>query len=216
MSNHKTKLCKVSHKQVRDTEAMPGDAIREPILELIKKACPEFTAQDYISIKELKKFRAKHAAEILASDNPKLDKQEQEIVKSIENNEIVSKSPDELEENTTFSQRLADKIAEFGGSWKFICSFGVFIIVWMVVNTALAAKFDPYPFILLNLILSCIAAIQAPVIMMSQNRKEVKDRQRSENDYKINLKAELEIQQLHEKIDLLLIRLSEHQKTKQS
>lgn len=102
-------------------------------------------------------------------------------------------------------QRIADKVASFGGSWTFIISFGVILMLWIATNVILVAKaFDPYPFILLNLVLSCLAALQAPVIMMSQNRKEEKDRQRAENDYLINLKAEIEVRNLHQKINLLM------------
>jgi uncharacterized membrane protein len=106
----------------------------------------------------------------------------------------------------TFGQRVSDRIAMFGGSWRFISLFGLVILGWIAINSflMLARPFDPYPFILLNLVLSCLAAIQAPVIMMSQNRQESRDRKRAEYDYKINLKAELEIQQLHQKIDHLL------------
>lgn len=106
----------------------------------------------------------------------------------------------------TLGQRLADRIAEFGGSWTFILSFLGFIVVWMVINLIqlLSAPFDPYPFILLNLVLSCLAALQAPVIMMSQNRQEAKDRLRSEHDYHINLKAEREVREIHEKLDYLI------------
>src|SRR6266567_4500211 len=113
-----------------------------------------------------------------------------------------------IEKKLTFGERLSDRIAEFGGSWKFLITFGAVIVVWIGANAVLLATraFDPYPFILLNLVLSCLAAIQAPVIMMSQNRAELRDRLRSENDYKINLKAELEIRHLHVKIDHLLRR----------
>ena len=115
----------------------------------------------------------------------------------------ISESP--TAEKYTLGQRAADAIAKFAGSWAFIFSFTGVLILWMVVNTVLAAKaFDPYPFILLNLVLSCVAAIQAPLIMMSQNRQEAKDRQRAENDYKINLKSELIIDDLHKKLDLVL------------
>ena len=108
-------------------------------------------------------------------------------------------------EKYTLGQRAADAIAKFAGSWAFIFSFTGVLVLWMLVNTLLAAKaFDPYPFILLNLVLSCVAAIQAPLIMMSQNRQEAKDRQRAENDYKINLKSELIIDDLHKKLDLVL------------
>ncbi len=106
----------------------------------------------------------------------------------------------------TLGERIADNVAKFGGSWRFIISFGVFLVMWMIINSIVLLRrpFDPYPFILLNLILSCLAAIQAPIIMMSQNRQEAKDRLRSEHDYRVNLKAELEIRHLHAKMDQLL------------
>ncbi|MCU0418074.1 MAG: DUF1003 domain-containing protein [Cyclobacteriaceae bacterium] len=110
------------------------------------------------------------------------------------------------EEVLTRGQTLSDKLACFGGSWKFITWFGILLASWIFANSILPPpfRFDSYPFIFLNLLLSCIAALQAPVIMMSQNRKEEKDRKRSENDYLINLKAELEVRSLHQKMDLLL------------
>ncbi len=109
-------------------------------------------------------------------------------------------------EMLTRGQKLSDKIARFGGSWMFIILFSVVLFIWIIINSLLPAgkQFDPFPFILMNLVLSCIAAFQAPVIMMSQNRQEEKDRQRAQNDYMINLKAELEIRSLHQKIDLLI------------
>ncbi|MCA9147599.1 MAG: DUF1003 domain-containing protein, partial [Planctomycetales bacterium] len=113
---------------------------------------------------------------------------------------------EEFADDQSLGARLADKIASFGGSWTFLISFAVFIGTWIVVNSILIATrpFDPFPFILLNLMLSCLAAIQAPVIMMSQNRQEAKDRVRAEHDYRVNLKAELEIRHLHAKLDMLL------------
>lgn len=117
----------------------------------------------------------------------------------------VSVNPSEEKEKYTLGQRAADAIAKFAGSWAFIFSFTGGLVLWMVVNALLAARaFDPYPFILLNLVLSCIAAIQAPLIMMSQNRQEAKDRERAENDYKVNLKNELIIGDLHQKLDAVL------------
>ena len=110
-------------------------------------------------------------------------------------------------EKYTLVQRAADAIAKFAGSWAFIFSFTGVLILWMLVNTLLAAKaFDPYPFILLNLVLSCVAAIQAPLIMMSQNRQEEKDRRRAENDYKVNLKTEIMIEDLYDKVNVILAR----------
>jgi uncharacterized membrane protein len=108
----------------------------------------------------------------------------------------------EVEESLTLGQRVADMVASFGGSWPFIILFGVFLVVWMLLNVRMAQRaWDPYPFILLNLVLSTLAAIQAPVIMMSQNRQAFKDRLQAEQDYKVNLKAELEVAELHRKID---------------
>ena len=121
----------------------------------------------------------------------------------------VSVSPAEEKEKYTLGQRAADAIAKFAGSWAFIFSFTGGLVLWMVINTLLAARaFDPYPFILLNLVLSCIAAIQAPLIMMSQNRQEEKDRRRAENDYKVNLKTEIMIEDLYDKVNAILAKQS--------
>ena len=117
----------------------------------------------------------------------------------------ISESP--ATEKYTLGQRAADAIAKFAGSWAFIFSFTGVLLLWMVVNTILAADaFDPFPFILLNLVLSCVAAIQAPLIMMSQNRQEEKDRRRAENDYKVNLKTEIMIEDLYDKVNAILAR----------
>ena len=117
----------------------------------------------------------------------------------------ISVSPKKEKEKYTLGQRAADTIAKFAGSWAFIFSFAGVLILWMVVNAILATKaFDPYPFILLNLVLSCVAAIQAPLIMMSQNRQEEKDRNRAENDYKVNLKTEIMIEDLYDKVNAIL------------
>lgn len=130
------------------------------------------------------------------------------IEQTVQEESLISKRV--LEENQrqelTFGERVADRVAEFGGSWTFIIFFGVVLVCWITINTVVLTTrpFDPYPFILLNLILSCIAALQAPIIMMSQNRQEAKDRTRAENDYLVNLKAEIEVRHLHEKIDLLM------------
>ena len=132
---------------------------------------------------------------------------DQEVIESLQEHELLTENIEkQFERKLTFGEHLSDKIAEFGGSWKFIIIFGGVLVVWIIINGVLLATraFDPYPFILLNLILSCLAALQAPVIMMSQNRAEARDRLRAENDYKVNLKAELEIRHLHEKIDHLL------------
>ena len=125
----------------------------------------------------------------------------------------ISVSPKKEKEKYTLGQRAADTIAKFAGSWAFIFSFAGVLVLWMVINAILATKaFDPYPFILLNLVLSCVAAIQAPLIMMSQNRQEEKDRNRAENDYKVNLKTEIMIEDLYDKVNAILAKQSQIEK----
>lgn len=189
-----------------NTNQIPIETIRPGILELIKKKNPQLLESGYISLKDLKQYRKEHFEELLKKEKGTLNKLDKEVLDSLVDQESIVKNASELESKLTYGQKLADKVAEFGGSWAFIISFGVFIFIWISINTIflLSKSFDPYPFILLNLFLSCLAAIQAPIIMMSQNRKEQKDRQRAENDYMVNLKSELEIRQLHEKVDNLV------------
>ena len=144
---------------------------------------------------------------LLQSEADQLEKLQAIVKKTIaEEGLIIDNLLHQPEEILTPAQSISDKVARFGGSWKFIILFGVILFLWILFNSLVpgGARFDPYPFILMNLILSCIAAMQAPIIMMSQNRQEEKDRKRSENDYLINLKAELEVRGLHQKMDLLL------------
>ena len=140
------------------------------------------------------------------------DMTDEEVLNLLANSK-VSVSPEKEKEKYTLGQRAADAIAKFAGSWAFIFSFAGVLILWMVVNAILATKaFDPYPFILLNLVLSCVAAIQAPLIMMSQNRQEEKDRRRAENDYKVNLKTEIMIEDLYDKVNAILAKQSQIEK----
>jgi uncharacterized membrane protein len=144
---------------------------------------------------------------LLQSEAEQVKKLQEIVKKTMEDEKLIIENllnpPKEL---LTRGQKISDKVARFGGSWAFIISFFIILLIWIIfnVNATRSLIFDPYPFILMNLILSCIAALQAPIIMMSQNRQEEKDRQRSENDYLINLKAELEVRGLHQKVDLLL------------
>ncbi len=149
---------------------------------------------------------------LLESGDVHLKKLHEIVLNSIKEEDLIAQLLYEKKEKTSLAERLADNVASFGGSWKFIISFFLFMLVWICANVWWLQNkgFDPYPFILLNLLLSCIAAIQAPIIMMSQNRKEARDRKRSENDYVINLKAEIEIRNLHEKIDLLMVEQMEN------
>jgi len=205
----KVKSC-ISGNEIDLSQSIRGDEIREGIYELIAKEHPEFKKDCYISMVELNHYRRMYLSSLILIESGELQTLDKDVMDAISKKSILSENIEYvLEKKLTFGQRIADHIAEFGGSWTFIISFFTFLLIWMAINIWMLANkpFDPYPFILLNLILSCLAAIQAPVIMMSQNRQEQKDRKRSENDYKINLKAELEIKLLHEKIDHLM----EHQ-----
>lgn len=198
----------INQEPIRDGEAVAGFDIRKGVFDLIKSDYSSFSEKDFISLEQLNQYRRKYLTHLIIQERGELIKIDSDVMNAIQKNAILSENlQTEIDSNATFGQRIADKIAAFGGSWSFIIAFFSFILLWMILNIWLLATkaFDPFPFILLNLILSCIAAIQAPVIMMSQNRQEQKDRQRSEHDYKINLKAELEIQLLNEKMDHLLI-----------
>jgi uncharacterized membrane protein len=198
----------LSGKTFSVEEQVSGIGIRKPLLDFIKKEHPDFDESHLMSIQELNNFREKYIAGFLTRELGTLTNMEETVIKSMREHSILSEKPES--DNTadlTFGQRVADHVATFGGSWTFIISFGGFLVVWIAINVIFLANkgFDPYPFILLNLILSCIAALQAPVIMMSQNRQEEKDRERAKKDYMINLKSELEIRILHEKMDHLLM-----------
>ncbi|WP_075348675.1 DUF1003 domain-containing protein [Algoriphagus marinus] len=198
----------ISNQKITSGEEVSVKDIREGIRSMILKEYPDFPSEGYISLTELNQYRRKYLAFLIVQEKGELAKIDQDVMDAIQNNSILSENiKDELEETPNFGDRLADQIATFGGSWTFIIVFFSFILIWIGTNIFILVtkSFDPYPFILLNLILSCLAAIQAPIIMMSQNRQESKDRQRSEHDYKINLKAELEIKLLSEKIDHLLV-----------
>jgi len=200
----KTFLSEISGNEFPVSEKVSATTIRHAILDLIQKENPEFLHESVLSKSELNTFREKYLAGYMTREMGELSELEKTVLTSLTGNTTLT---DKLEgdeiQNLTFGQRIADKVASFGGSWTFIISFGVFIFIWISLNVywLMNKGFDPYPFILLNLILSCIAALQAPVIMMSQNRQEEKDRERGKKDYMINLKSELEIRTLHEKID---------------
>ncbi|MBJ6120010.1 DUF1003 domain-containing protein [Pontibacter sp. BT310] len=210
MKTHRSNsgVCQVTGKHLPMQQLVSGTDIRKGILDLMKADHPHLDENGFVSIAVLNQYRNKYLENMLTSELGELSELEKEVIKSINEHELLSSNIEtELSENLTFGERVSDKIAEFGGSWTFILIFFSFLFLWMAINVYFVASrpFDPFPFILLNLILSCLAAIQAPIIMMSQNRKEAKDRQRSEYDYQVNLKAELEIRLLHEKIDHLII-----------
>jgi uncharacterized membrane protein len=204
----KKEVCHISKAELPGEELVKGTSVRKQLRKLIQNDYPDFSEDKFISHDALNSYRKKYLEDLIQQEYGEVNQLETEVVKAIDSDELLSENiENQLREKLTLGQRVADRIAVFGGSWTFIISFFSFIVGWVGLNIFILASrpFDPYPFILLNLLLSCLAAIQAPIIMMSQNRQEQKDRQRSEHDYKINLKAELEIRLLHEKIDHLIV-----------
>ncbi len=207
--NNAVGICQITGKSLPKEDLVGGASIREPIIRLIKQKYPGFDTAGYISVSELNHFRHEYIRTLVVKEKGELDQLENEVLEHLHAAEIISRNVEEdTEAALGLGDRISDRVARFGGSWTFILTFFAVLIVWLVGNSLvlLYRPFDPYPFILLNLILSCIAAIQAPIIMMSQNRQESKDRLRSEHDYQVNLKSELEIRQLHEKLDHLITR----------
>lgn len=200
----KTFRSDISNKEFPVSEKVSAKTVRHSILELIQKDHPHISHESSLSLSEFDSYREKAISEYLVKEVGELTELDKTVLSSVAKRNTLTDKLDGVEsKQITFGQKIADKVASFGGSWTFIISFGFFILIWVIVNVYWLVNkgFDPYPFILLNLILSCLAALQAPVIMMSQNRQEEKDRERSKKDYMINLKSEIEIRTLHEKID---------------
>jgi uncharacterized membrane protein len=206
MSSNQVFVSDISKKEYPITEKVSAKLIRASIIKLIQAEYPNFNLASNISIDELVVYRQKYIANYVSREIGTVTAIEQEVLDSINEQELIASNVED-NDTLTLGQQMADKIANFGGSWTFILSFLGFIVLWILFNIFWLQNqgFDPYPFILLNLILSCLASLQAPIIMMSQNRQEEKDRLRATKDYMTNLKAELEIRMLHEKIDHLII-----------
>ncbi|CAD0009980.1 DUF1003 domain-containing protein [Flavobacterium chungangense] len=207
MKNKPTFKSAISNLSFPVNEKVSGKSIHNPILGLIVKDHPSFCDSDFISFEELNAYRQKYISSYLSAEIGALSNLEESVISSLKEDKSIVSIVEDEDETRNFGQKIADKVADFGGSWTFIISFLLFIVIWIASNVYILADkgFDPYPFILLNLILSCIAALQAPVIMMSQNRQEEKDRTRAKKDYMINLKSELEIRMIHDKIDHLIM-----------
>jgi uncharacterized membrane protein len=206
-TNNHSHNCLVCGKPFPTRHLISGAAVRENLAELIRRDHPDWSMDAYICRADLSRYSADYVESLLQSERGELSALEREVLESLRQHEILSTNVDaESEKAWTFGERLADRIAAFGGSWSFLILFGLLMSGWIVLNSLVLYwhPVDPYPYILLNLMLSCLAAIQAPVIMMSQNRQEAKDRIRAEHDYQVNLKAELEIRHLNEKLDHLL------------
>jgi uncharacterized membrane protein len=181
--------------------------VRPALGQLIQRQVGHWDENGWICLDDLQKYQYQYVQSLLEAEKGELTALELEVLRGLKEHEILARNPEaQFEDKLTFGQRMADRVAAFGGSWRFIVMFAVVMCAWMVVNSVvlMTHPFDPYPYILLNLMLSTLAALQAPVIMMSQNRQEARDRARAMHDYQVNLKAELEIRQLHQKIDHLL------------
>ncbi|KPK35096.1 MAG: hypothetical protein AMK70_06065 [Nitrospira bacterium SG8_35_1] len=199
--------CQICKRPGGKVELVVAGLVRPVVEGLIKKSFTEWDSNGFICLDDLNRYRNEYVRTLIEQEKGELSQLEKEVLESITQHEILSTQVDEIfESGLTFGQRLSDRMARFGGSWQFIIIFAGILFGWVTVNTTalLIKPFDPFPYIFLNLLLSCLAAIQAPIIMMSQNRQEAKDRLRVMHDYQVNLKAELEIRQLHQKLDHLL------------
>ncbi len=197
----------ISGRKFRKRDLVSVDQLRPSLADRIRADYPDLPADAKISHRELARYRMIYVEELLQTEHGEFNELDRQVAESIAKQDTIAEDTEaEFSEKRTFGEMLSDHLASFGGSWPFLIWFGVVLVIWMALNIyeGETKAFDPYPFILLNLVLSCIAAIQAPIIMMSQKRQETKDRLRANNDYRVNLKAELEIRHLHEKIDYLI------------
>ena len=188
-------------------DLLPAEVVHPSLSHFIEERQPDWSPAGFICLTDLNRFRTEYVKHVLEAELGEISALDDQVLASLRERELLSTNIyAELDAKQTFGDHLSDQISAFGGSWRFIIIFGAGLLTWIVMNTAvlLFRPFDPFPFILLNLVLSTLAAVQAPIILMSQNRMEARDRLRSENDYKINLKAELEIRHLHEKLDHLV------------
>jgi uncharacterized membrane protein len=208
MVSERVTTCPVCGEPRAGQDLVPGRLVRPALAQRIILDHPGWAADQAVCTTDLRRYQLAYIEEVLERERGELSDLDREVLDTIREGETLAQDVDAgLDQRETVGNRVADQVAAFGGSWMFIILFFLVIAGWIAINLVLLTSkpFDPYPFILLNLVLSCLAAIQAPVIMMSQNRKEAQDRARSEHDYQVNLKAELEIRLLHEKLDHLII-----------
>ena len=200
------KVCAICRQTIPHHDMTPAELVRPALHELIRHDCADWNSHTWICHADLHRYTAKLIENMLTEERGELGRLDVEVLASLRENEITVKNINgQLAGQSSFGGRMADRMAEFGGSWRFVLLFMGLLTLWVAVNSVavLWRPIDPYPFIFLNLILSCIAALQAPIIMMSQNRQEKRDRLRADQDYKVNLKAELEVRLLTAKIDQL-------------
>jgi uncharacterized membrane protein len=207
VAKNETVVCQTCGEPKNMTELVPAQSVPAPIVELIRRESPAWSDSGYICRVDLDRFRAQYVGEVLENEKRELTVLEGAVRRSMKDHALLAKNINiEFDRQLTFGERLSDRIADFAGSWTFIVSFFSVMVLWIAANSfiLLTRPFDPYPYILLNLVLSTLAAIQAPLIIMSQNRQESRDRLNAEHDYQVNLNTEMEIHQLHKKIDHLL------------
>ena len=203
--NHSTEAsCQICGREFDSNDLIPLEIIRPGVAALIEKEHPAAVEErTLICEDDLNRYRRLYTQSLIEEEKGELTALEEEVLRSLHESDLLATNLNEQFGQRSFGEMLSDKMADFGGSWAFILSFAAVLVIWLAINIVIKTPFDPFPFILLNLVLSCLAAIQAPIIMMSQNRQEHRDRLRAEEDYKVNLKAELEIRALIAKIDQL-------------
>ena len=208
MTNHdKIGTCQICKKEFPYNNLFPINMIRNSIFNALRSEHPDIDSNGFICYPDLREIRTEYIEKLIREDKGALTSFEKEVLDSLSSQDILAENVNKkFEKKLTIGHRMADRVARFGGSWKFILSFLALLVVWMILNTFFVRNegFDPYPFILLNLVLSCLAALQAPIIMMSQNRQAERDRLQANEEYCTNLKAELEIQHLQSKLDLFM------------
>jgi uncharacterized membrane protein len=211
-------ICEVCKKSFKEQELFPLELVHNSLMQKIEQDTKDLDDTGYVCLPDLERYQLSRSRQLLEQEFGVLNEVEEEVLSDLKTDQLITENiNEEYEESLTFGERMADHISSFGGSWRFIGIFFSVLILWMLLNSwiLLSETFDPYPYILLNLLLSCLAAIQAPVIMMSQNRQAEKDRLAAENDFKVNLKSELLIHQLTSKLDHLMkeqrLRTLQHQ-----
>lgn len=215
----RTRQCQVCGERKSENDLIRGDHIREVLKPTIRKDFPNWDENGFICLKDLNQYRTRHIQEVFETERGEVSELEARVFRNISEQEVLANNTNqEFDQTLTLSDRIADRVTEVGGSWTFILGFLFCLGIWMVINSSWLASligteieaFDKFPYIFLNLLLGVLASLQAPFIMMSQSRQEARDRIRSENDYAVNLKAELEIRNLTAKLDQLMSHQWQH------
>jgi len=207
MADQDTLPCQICGEHKWKNDLVPAELIHGPIVDVITREHPTWSPEGYICRPDLNRFRINYVRDIVEKEKNEYASLTEPDKYSVKEEDHLPKNINvEFEKELTFGEHLADKIADFAGSWTFIAVFAGIIFLWVALNTVilLSRAFDPYPYILLNLVLSVLTAVQAPVIIMSQNRQEMRDRLHAERDYKVSIHTDSEIHRLHKKIDYLL------------